>query len=46
MKYIHLKLSDLIGQFERTMVQIFMFYSESHTATDARYVICNLFSGF
>ena len=25
MKYIHCKLSNLIGQFERTMVQVYLF---------------------
>ena len=25
MKYIHLELSNLIGQFERTMVQIYIY---------------------
>ena len=29
MKYIHLELSNLIGRFERTMVQIYMYMVES-----------------
>ena len=33
MKYIHLELSNLIGRFERTMVQIYI-YIYMDTTTD------------
>ena len=33
MKYIHLELSNLIGRFERTMVQIYIYHAKSRLNT-------------